>query len=184
MTIPFMTLLRDEIATLETSLSHDPRFQKLQHLKSLLALYESPTPLRSVANNSLQPTSERGTAAVRQPSATRLQAEELSAQYMAGRNEPTRTRELWEMLSANGVDVGGKDPVSNLSAILSRSAKFRPIGRAGWLLAESAHDVDNESRQGPLAHGDNGETAKPPEDSLTGSDTHLISEFDDDAVPR
>lgn len=132
----FLTSIQNEILELEDEVARDPRIMKLQRLRELLALYESGdvSPLRGDAvGSSVMTGYATRKSPVRQPSETRLLAEKFSAEYVAGRTVPTPTRELYDMLISRGVEVGGKQPISNLSAILSKSDKFRPVGRAGWL---------------------------------------------------
>lgn len=44
---------------------------------------------------------------------------------------PLKTKDLFNVLAASGVQIPGKDPQNNLSAHLSRSAEFE-IGPNGW----------------------------------------------------
>jgi hypothetical protein len=50
---------------------------------------------------------------------------------------PLKTRDLFNALTAKGVQIPGKDPQNNLSAHLSRSVQF-VSGRDGWWFRELA----------------------------------------------
>jgi hypothetical protein len=56
----------------------------------------------------------------------------------AGRAIPTR--EMLEALRARGVEVGGKDPASTLSARLSRASALENVRPYGWRLKKLADD--------------------------------------------
>lgn len=58
---------------------------------------------------------------------------------------PLHTRELLDKLLARGVEVGGKDPASTLSARLSRSSKLLNNRLKGWWIRELADDVVPEA---------------------------------------
>ncbi|TBN48954.1 hypothetical protein EYF88_12655 [Paracoccus sediminis] len=136
----FLSSMLAEIATLEDELLHDPRYLKLCKLRELHSLYESgiasaPLTEKGMTREAgdkrpLLPKESQG----RQPSELRVKAVALTAGFLQGRTQPIPTRDIYAMLLDHGVDVGGKEPVSNLSAILSKSDEFRPIGRSGWVL--------------------------------------------------
>lgn len=48
-------------------------------------------------------------------------------------NTPTLTRHILAHVESKGLDVGGKNPVATLSALLSHTNGFRSIGRSGWV---------------------------------------------------
>lgn len=61
---------------------------------------------------------------------------------LAGVEEPTPTRELVAHLEGRGIEIAGKSKVASLSALLSHSGEFEPIGRQGWIMRKSdAPDV-------------------------------------------
>lgn len=66
---------------------------------------------------------------------------ELAELFLRNRSGPTPTREILDHIVALGGEIGGKEPVSNLSAMLSNSGRFQSHGRAGWTLI----DADAES---------------------------------------
>jgi hypothetical protein len=58
-----------------------------------------------------------------------------AAEFLQGKSMPVKTAEIFEMLEFKNITVGGDDPKSNLSAMLSNSDAFISHGRAGWTLA-------------------------------------------------
>ena len=50
---------------------------------------------------------------------------------------PKHTRALLEMLDAVGIEVGGKDKVLSLSAILSSDDRFQASRKVGWSLKKA-----------------------------------------------
>lgn len=140
----FLKSLQEEIAALRTELEGDPRFIKLQKLQDVLLMYQGDTTYGGIHPSQLHSSiyepmaqSERLERRVRQPSGSRNSAIELATEFLKGRSKPTPTREIVEMLAENGISIGGKEPVSNLSAILSKSGVFTPVGRSGWFVRAS-----------------------------------------------
>lgn len=145
----FLTSLRAEISALEADLHRDPRYLKLRSLQDVLRLYEGgavsevePEKVDSGRGTPQEPSRGPKESQGRQPSEARVKAVALSADLIRGRTSPTPTRELYSMLVERGVEIGGKEPVSNLSAILSKTEGFKSIGRSGWLL-----EVDRSDEQ-------------------------------------
>jgi hypothetical protein len=80
------------------------------------------------------------------------------------RREPIRTRDLVAILRARGIEVGGKDPVVNLSGYLGRVPELIASRSVGWALREWAEskqesdtsaalkleDTDNENGTGHM----------------------------------
>lgn len=58
--------------------------------------------------------------------------------------EPLNTRDLIEPLRQKGVEVGGQDPVSTLSARLSRAPRLHNIRGKGWWMREATDDASPE----------------------------------------
>ena len=55
---------------------------------------------------------------------------------------PVATRELLGLLAEIGIDVGGKDPASTLSARLSRAPSLENIRQRGWWIKGRADDAN------------------------------------------
>lgn len=125
----FLSALRNEIRWIEAELRSDPRFRKWESLRSVLSLYES-------SGRAESDFEENGSRSVqRSPSEARAKALELARLFLRNRSGPTPTREIYDHIITNGGELGGKDPISNLSAMLSNSEEFQSNGRAGWTLA-------------------------------------------------
>lgn len=137
----FTVALKAEIQELENELKNDPRYTKLESLRSVLLLYQ-PSGVEP------QKSSDSPTRTVtRAPSEGRAKAIELARLYLKNRSGPTPTRDIFDHIINNGAEIGGKDPVNNLSAMLSNSDEFQSNGRAGWTLApeNGQAPIDNET---------------------------------------
>ena len=66
---------------------------------------------------------------------------EAAAAYIQKVGRPVSTRDLVEVLTTQGVSVGGKDEIATLSARLSRSDLLRNIRGQGWALAEPVSEI-------------------------------------------
>lgn len=131
----FTDVMKKEIERLEAELETVPAFQKLKAVRIALAAYEGTT------KESSQPPRKVISRAV---SESRERAIDLAAELIRGRIYPTPTRDIVAHVQDHGVAISGKDPVSNMSAMLSQSERFQANGRSGWTLAESdfrANDV-------------------------------------------
>lgn len=128
----FISALKAEIQEIEVALKADPRVRKLDSLRSVLSLYEE-SGMGGGQNQDLVASTTR--TVTRVPSEGRVKALELARLFLRNRVGPTPTRDIFDHIIANGGDIGGKDPVSNLSAMLSNSGEFLSNGRAGWTLA-------------------------------------------------
>jgi len=156
MSTHFVQSLRDEIEALERELSRDARFLKLKRLQEVLALYAGVAPNEGTSPGATDATrrvdSDAPVAAatalrappIRMASELRQRAETLAVEFLRGLTRPTPTREIHEMLLARGIELGGKQPTSNLSAILSKNEKVHAVGRSGWVLVGEG-DASNES---------------------------------------
>ena len=75
----------------------------------------------------------------------------------------TENMEIYDHLVSEGVDVGGKKPEGNLSALLYHSKRFLSHGRAGWTLPEKGESVDNGQADGaPVQEMDEEGFGPPP----------------------
>lgn len=81
----------------------------------------------------------RGTGKVqRKIDPDRLKVIEHAANAIRGREEPTKTSEIFEELAPEvRALIRGEEPKSNLSAMLFHSPIFRSHGRSGWTLDEA-----------------------------------------------
>jgi len=139
----FTDLLRKEIAELEAELSADPRFRKLQTLREALALYQQEASTRAPRSGERRMSS--GTSK-RTMSTARAHALELSADCIrAHGGGPVPTRDIYAWIEPLGAEIGGTQKVSNLSAMLSQSDRFKSHGRAGWTLATDQSEAQPSS---------------------------------------
>lgn len=60
------------------------------------------------------------------------ETERVALEAIREAGKPLSTRELLDALAARGIDVGGKDPASTLSARLSRAANLENVRPYGW----------------------------------------------------
>lgn len=70
----------------------------------------------------------------RQASPEREKALQAARLLISNRAGPVPTREVLEHLESIGIQVGGENPLNNLSAMLSNSEQFTSHGRSGWTL--------------------------------------------------
>lgn len=107
----------------------------LERLEAVRAVIQAYGPRDSTA----VPVYERGAViprvrATRVPSAATTRIKALLADLLRGCASPTPTRDLLQFLESEGINVGGKNPIATLSALLSHASEFEAVGRQGWLL--------------------------------------------------
>lgn len=137
-----------EIAELEEAIRADPRQHKLKALKELRSLYTGTSTSEDVSAAAAPKTSLFDAYAKRarrraDPERVRLLEEVESLLKVLG-PEPTKTADLYEMISASGHNIGGADPRNNLSAILFNSGRFMSHGRKGWTVRPEGADGEEE----------------------------------------
>ena len=66
-----------------------------------------------------------------------------SVEAIRERGKAIHTRELLEILGKQNIQIGGKEPVANLSGFLSRSDELRNSRAHGWGLAEWGSPPDD-----------------------------------------
>ena len=144
--------IQPEIARLERELEGDPRFQKLRHLRELMKLYggesaprAAPKPLSHRAGSS--PTGRR-----RDPERQKL-FEQIDL-FLTGKTQPIRTAEIFDYLTLMGFEIPGKEPRSNLSAMIFNSNRYQSHGRQGWTLQAPMLNGDASSAQSEKQEGD------------------------------
>jgi hypothetical protein len=142
MSSSFVAALRSEVANLEEELSKSLVYQRLAEARKMLALYEPPAVavdeppsqrvLGSVGSAIAKPTEARPPRA---QSPERARALEAARLLLANRSGPTPTGVIYDHVTSLGIEIGGKDPRNNLSAMLSNSPMFKSNRRSGWSLA-------------------------------------------------
>ncbi len=63
---------------------------------------------------------------------TMQETEARALEIISGLGRPVPTRELLDELRKRGLEIGGKDPASTLSARLSRAPKLENVRPHGW----------------------------------------------------
>lgn len=154
----FELALQAEIDALDAELRSDPRHQKLRELRRIQMLYNGGGPKPPVARErptGIAPTfGPTGIAPTRRAASPERKAIlEQAKDFIRGKTTPTTTTEIFECVSMF-MDIPGKDPKNNLSAMLSNSPEFVSHGRIGWTLAsaetpEAADDL--VARSAPAA---------------------------------
>jgi len=149
--------LEQEIAELQAALAATPQGQKLARLVEVLNLYRGLANFLSSTPASGAPFFEPG-----QPAPARMtlgssktgrgrsperQAilDGAAAFLMEWGNTPQSTGAILRHLDSCGIQVPGKNPSNNLSAMLSNSPVFKSNGRAGWTVAENENPAGAES---------------------------------------
>ena len=68
--------------------------------------------------------------------------------YIKQAGQPVHTRVLLDILKDRGIQIGGNNPVANLSGFLSRSDELINTRSSGWALAEWGADAADVARPG------------------------------------
>ena len=133
-----------EIAQLEDDLRADPRQKKLRALKDVRALYLGPrTDTDSSQAAAPKPPSQRGGESRRKPDPARQKILDDVETYLTALGPgPVKTSALFDILSIDHA-IGGKEPKSNLSAMIYNSGRFVSHGRAGWTNKPAADPETN-----------------------------------------
>jgi hypothetical protein len=120
----------------------------LRELKRVQSLYNG-LPANIAIRHRIQPARA---APRRSGSPERKAILEQAKQYIAGRDYPTTTAEIFDVLSLV-IQIPGEKPKNNLSAMLSNSDEFVSHGRAGWTLASETPEAPGDllSRSAPEA---------------------------------
>lgn len=134
---PFVDTLKAEIDALrlDLSLRPDPRAAKLDALQETLRLYEGGAPGAVGISGHVKKrrvVGERTGASIAR-NLTMARAEDYLRALKS--DEPVRTAQIFDAISGL-VDIRGRDPRSNLSAMMSQCDKFLSHGRKGWTLAQ------------------------------------------------
>lgn len=94
--------------------------------------------------------SEKGRIAA---SGTSYDAVQAVVSILRDAGKPIRTRDLLPMLEARGINIGGENPVTNLSGFLSRSPELEANRALGWHLVDWGKASDVDARLDELIHG-------------------------------
>ena len=123
--------LQREIARLESQLFiAKGRATKLEHYLEVASEYGE--------------DADSETRAFRQENAKR-HLTEIAIEILREEKKPLRTRDLIERIEKLGILVPGKDPVANLSSMLSRSDELMADRTAGWSLKAWADALERST---------------------------------------
>lgn len=139
MSSEFSSALRREIAALEAELANSPTYRRLKALRQALVEYEGrDSPSAPVARHGVTQYAKRRHTPAREA------VFDFVRKLLADRDYPTPTRDIFSAMQDANVEIGGKQPINNLSAMLSNSDEFVSYGRSGWLLKknDSLRDLD------------------------------------------
>ncbi len=108
------------------------------------------------------------------PRRRRLAVPTIAAEILKREGHPLTARELVARLAKRGKTIGGKDPVTNLSSVLSPNEKFVSVrwgGIRGWWLA------DREVPPEPVGSGGEGAdvSASASQRATTDGGTHAAA---------
>lgn len=123
--------LRQEATDLETKLAEvKSKIEKLSIYIELSKVYGGQTYLSPPVNRSPSPTGGR-------PKGGGISAAAVESAIAAitKAQSPLHTRKLLEILVAEGLEIGGVNPVANLSGFLSRSLALKNNRTHGWSLS-------------------------------------------------
>ncbi|MEQ8651641.1 MAG: hypothetical protein RIC87_04190 [Kiloniellales bacterium] len=129
-------MLEAEIASIESELEQDVRFQRLKVLQQALLLYKEPYSQKGETN-------PRPTRASR-PNPVKDRVLELAGELIDASEGPVPTSQILEHVERHGVEVSGKQPLHNVSAMLSNSDEFKSQGRSGWVRRHGAEVLLDE----------------------------------------
>lgn len=138
----FIKALNAEISEVEGKLAADPLYIRLLKLRDLRRHYAPAADSAAQQGASYKMAAEPGTVSLvggsvtfrvgRKVSPEREQATRYAREFIEGRMEPTRMDDIYNHIVSKGVQIGGQDPKSNLSAMLSKTDGFVAHGRIGW----------------------------------------------------
>jgi hypothetical protein len=125
--------LRRELRDLESDLSSDPRYRKIERIRALLTEYSPPTP--HIAATPI--TRTRATS----PDSKKNRVHDAIMNYLADHPGAHRS-ELLSYVTGQGLLVGQKDPMASLAAYLSDfRSELQNNGQGHWSLKELAPDA-------------------------------------------
>lgn len=141
----FLDQTKAELRALEEELEADPRYLKAKALREVIRLYGGPASEPESAES--RPTFVPRPKPVQRPrpvDSHRVAILDAVREVLIALNQPypVKTAEIFDLLPDEIVQsIPGKEPKSNLSAMIHNSKRFRSHGREGWMLLES--DIPN-----------------------------------------
>ena len=154
----FIEAMEAEIAAIEAELKADPKWVRLQSLKALRVLYGVPGATftkveKPERRNILQEIASSAEKRVKAHKRGRAMSIERARALQMAKNfldpvKPMKTAELWPLLEAAGVTLGGENPQNNLASLLIRAEGIRSHGRAGWTLEPEMPEAEDDLLSG------------------------------------
>jgi hypothetical protein len=120
-----VTVLRQELATLEAELVTDPRYRKLAKIRELLAIYETREPAQP---RKIEPEAQSETPT----KADRIRAETRAIIERSG--GIAHRQDILNHLTRLGIMGAERSPMTNLAAYLSEMKEFASAGSGNWTI--------------------------------------------------
>lgn len=132
---PFLRKALKERDELARKLEANPEYRRLRALERLIAAYQDEPGTPVVAP---KPPSQFSLVGEPEPEASAPRRVEIvaaaAAEEIEKRKAPIPTQEMLGLLTARGIEIGGRDPRNNLAAMLSNSKRFLSRRGLGWYL--------------------------------------------------
>lgn len=97
-------------------------------------------------------------------SGTMQETEDAAIAILTEAGTPMPTRKMLVALAARGIVIGGKQPVSTLSARLSRAPRLVNIRPDGWWIKEMAGDANPAKETSPALYQPHSAPVEPGEE--------------------
>lgn len=124
----------------EELMRDEPRFALLQELERIEARFqtggskEPAGPMVAARSPSASPVLRKPRA---DPNSLRQRVIAAVTEFLSDKTTPVPVGEIYDHVVGLGLQIGGSDPRSNLSATLWKAGRFKAQGRAGWTLRPS-----------------------------------------------
>jgi hypothetical protein len=121
---------------LRAELEQNVSFIALQHAEAVVALWESTHPVPAPPAHSEVPTSRSKLAGRHSVNSDTSKVLAGAAEYLRLIGRRATSREILEALSARGIKLNAKDPMTSVSSSLSHSPMFNNVLGLGYGLAD------------------------------------------------
>ncbi|MCW5713766.1 MAG: hypothetical protein KIT43_04530 [Bauldia sp.] len=156
----------------EELMRDEPRFALLQELERIQARFQKgaggePEVTVAVASRPYAAPAVRKSRA--DPNSLRQRVIAAVEEFLAGKTTPTPVADIYNHVVGLGLEIGGRDPRSNLSATLWKAGPFQAQGRAGWMLRSSQNNEAADTNQ------QGGTSTASVEPRLISEETHPVT---------
>jgi hypothetical protein len=163
-----------DLATLESKAAHlradlaevEARAEKIRAYIEISKVYEHGG---TIGDNAVPRQTARSQHVAREFGGNFGKAIAAVEDIIIGEGHPVHTRVLIDRLREMGIEIGGKEPVGNLSSALSRSGKFTNNRTDGWSLRGESATI--------LAQADYDAIASEFISSLTPAEIAIVGEY-------